>query len=257
MPRYKKKDALEIVKKIKHCIGNNGVLPYYQPIIDNKTKEVHKYEALMRLDYKSDIIFPSDFMDLSLKSKTYKALSIKQIFGDVDNHNIHVSINLNNDNITNKETVGIIHKLLSNCKYPGNVTFEIIETFEIKNFDIINRFIADVKKYGAKISIDDFGTGYSNFEYFSKLDFDYLKIDGSFVKDIAFNTKHQNIVNSLVLLVKGTKIKLIGEFVENKHILQKLIDLGVHFSQGYYFGKPQPLDALLNSEKKELLELCN
>jgi len=253
--KSKKEYCLNIINKIKYCISNNSVIPYYQPIVDNKSGEIYKYEALMRLNYKNEILLPYDFMELALKSKTYNILTsliIEKIFADVNAYGISVSINITMDDINNIKTTNKIYNLLCSCKYPENITFELIETVEICNIDNFHQFLANIKSYRSKISIDDFGTGYSNFEYFSMFDFDYLKIDGSFIKDIVHNKKHQNIVKSLLLLIKDTPIKLIGEFVENKEILDKLNELGVHFSQGYYFDKALPIENL-NLYKKDYI----
>lgn len=254
-PKSKKEYKLNTINKIKHCISNKLIIPYYQPIINNKTGLVEKYEALMRLHYNNEILFPNDFMTLSLKSKTYSSLTqliLDKIFEDVNLHNISVSINLTMDDINNNETCYKIFELLNNCKFPENITFEIIETIEIINLEIFRNFISNIKKYNAKISIDDFGSGYANFEYFSRFEFDYLKIDGYFIKDILTNIKHQNIVNSLVLLTKKSNIKLIAEFVENEEIYKMLQRLGIHFSQGYFFGKAQPIQNIINKKESSI-----
>lgn len=93
--------------------------------------------------------------------------------------------------------------------------------------------------YGCKIAIDDFGSGYSNFEYILKLDADYIKIDGSLIKDIDHNKDSQDIVKTIVSFAKLKNISTIAEFVSSKEIYEKVVELGVDYSQGYYFGKPE------------------
>jgi c-di-GMP phosphodiesterase len=252
--KIKKETSLNIINKIKHCINNKLVVPYYQPIIDNSTGKIYKYEALMRLKYNNEIIFPNIFMDLALKSKTYHTLSIliiEKIFKDVNSYGINVSINITMDDINNKETCFKIFDLLQKCQYPENITFEIIETVEIVDLENFDNFLKRIKSYNSKMSIDDFGTGYSNFEYFSRFDFDYLKIDGYFIKDITTNKKHQDIIKSIVSLTKDSNVELIGEFVENIDIYEKIKELGVHYSQGFYFSKPKPIEKLEIKLKKD------
>ena len=95
-----------------------------------------------------------------------------------------------------------------------------------------------MKKHGCKIAIDDFGTGYSNFGYLAKLDIDYIKIDGSLITNIDTDLTQKVTVESILLFAKKMNIKTIAEFVENESIYNILVELGVDFSQGYYFSKP-------------------
>jgi EAL domain-containing protein (putative c-di-GMP-specific phosphodiesterase class I) len=96
-----------------------------------------------------------------------------------------------------------------------------------------------VKSYGCKVAIDDFGTGYSNFSYLAKLDIDYIKIDGSLIKDIDTDLVQMATVESILHFARKVGIKTIAEYVENEIIYNHLCSLGVNFSQGYYFSKPQ------------------
>ena len=118
------------------------------------------------------------------------------------------------------------------------IIFEIIESEGIENFDKVLEFITDVKRYGTKISIDDFGTGYSNFEYLMKLKVDYIKIDGSMIKNIDNDKSAQMIIASIVSFAKNMNIKTVAEFVHSKNVYEKVKELGVDYSQGYYFGEP-------------------
>lgn len=234
----------EISKILEISIKNNLIVPYYQPIVNNISQKVEKYEALMRINFNNRVLIPKDFMRYSIENGIYPVLSlqmIQKIFNDVNIFNIKVSINLTMQDICNENITLKIYELLKKCKYTENITFEIVEIFHILDTDKFTKFANEIKNFNAKLSIDDFGSGYSNFEYFSKFDFDYIKIDGLFIKDILTNKKHQNIINSLLLLVKDTNIKLIAEFVENEFIFKKLKELGIHFSQGYYFGKAIPI----------------
>ena len=95
-----------------------------------------------------------------------------------------------------------------------------------------------VKALGCKIAIDDFGTGYSNFEYLVKLKADYIKIDGSLIKDIDKNRISEIVCKNIVNFARDLNMKTIAEFVENESIFNKVKELGIDYSQGYYFDKP-------------------
>ena len=116
---------------------------------------------------------------------------------------------------------------------------KIIKPNEVRDFEVIKSFIKRVKRMGVKIAIDDFGAGYSNFERLLDFEPDILKIDGSLVKNIANDSYSRNVVETIVSFAKKQKIITIAEFVENEEIFNILYDLGVDYSQGYYFGEPK------------------
>ena len=120
-----------------------------------------------------------------------------------------------------------------------NITFEILESESISDYNAIKTFIDDMKKVGAKVAIDDFGSGYSNFEHLINLDIDFIKIDGSLIKNIHREPSAYNIVNLINTFAHESNIKTVGEFVENEEIYKTLQEIGVDYAQGYYFAKPE------------------
>lgn len=129
--------------------------------------------------------------------------------------------------------------MLERYKIGKRVVFEIVESESIEKFEQVHDFIEKVKSYNCKIAIDDFGTGYSNFEYLLKLNADYIKIDGSMIKDIDKSKEAEIVVSTIVGFAKKMDIKTIAEFVENESILEKVKELGIDYSQGYYFSAPK------------------
>ena len=121
------------------------------------------------------------------------------------------------------------------------IVFELLEDETVEDFNIIKDFIHEVKSKGVQIAIDDFGAGYSNFERILEFEPDIVKIDGSLVKNIEHDTFSRNIVETIVLFAKKQNIETIAEYVENESIFNILNELGVDYSQGYYFGKPEEL----------------
>ena len=92
---------------------------------------------------------------------------------------------------------------------------------------------------GSKIAIDDFGTGYSNFEHLLKLDVDYIKIDGSLIKNIVNDDKHRIIVETIVSFARRIGIKTVAEFVSDDSILNAIKEIGISCAQGFHIGKPE------------------
>jgi len=233
---------------IKEAIKDNQITPYYQPIIDNKSGEIVKYEALARIVKNNEIMMPGMFLDISKKIKYYNDITramILKSFKDFKDINKQISINLTIDDIANIRTFNFIIEQLSQNKNNENIIFELVETEGVEDFELFDKFVNTVRKFGARISIDDFGTGYSNFSYLAKMEPDFLKIDGSLIKNIE-NQKDFDVVKAIVDFAKMYDIKTIAEFVENEDIYVLVKELGIDYSQGYYFSKPIAFENIEN-----------
>ncbi len=243
---YEYEQNLHWTKKIKDAINNNMIEPLYQPIVDTQTKQVVKYEALMRMvDRNGEYIAPIHFLELAKKNKLYPELTkiiIEKTFKKFKNFNAQVSINISVEDILNEHIHAIILEKLNQYKLGSKIVFEILESEGIENYEEVKHFIKEVKKTGAKISIDDFGTGYSNFEYLMKLDVDYIKIDASMIKNIDKNKNSKIVTETIINFAQKMNIKTIAEFVHSNDVYQIVKSLGVDYSQGYYFGEPKKLD---------------
>lgn len=124
---------------------------------------------------------------------------------------------------------------------PSTICFEITETAAIANLDAAARFIQTFKKLGCRFALDDFGAGMSSFGYLKRLPVDYLKIDGSFVKDILIDPIDRAVVEMIVRMAKVTGKQTVAEFVETNEIMIELKAIGVDYGQGYAIGAPEQL----------------
>ena len=231
-------------KKIKEAIKNDKIVLFFQPIIDNNTKKINKYESLIRLiDEDDKVITPYFFLEIAKKAKLYKQLTkivIQKSFEAFRENDFEFSINLSIDDILDKEINDYIIEMLAIYNISNRVIFEIVESESIENFYDIQKFIKNVKILGCRIAIDDFGTGYSNFEYLMRLEADFIKIDGSIIKEILHDKNSETITSVIVDFAKKMNIQVIAEFVENEEIFEKVKELGIEKSQGYYFSEPKP-----------------
>ena len=245
--QQKAKENMKTVFMIKHALENQNIISYFQPIVDNKTKQIVKYESLVRLiDENKKVISPFFFLDTAKKSNYYDQITnivLAHSFSVLKKCNVDISINLSPLDIERKATREYIFKLLDQYKdFASRVVFELLEDESVKEFDTIKRFISDVKKYGVKIAIDDFGAGYSNYERLLNYQPDILKIDGCLIVDIETSSYSLSAVKSIVTFAKEQNLQTVAEYIENESIFNIIRDLGVDFSQGYYFGKPELLD---------------
>lgn len=239
----KNRNNIWMISKIKSAIEEDRIVPYFQGIVDNTTRRIVKYEALIRLiDNDGTVLSPFWFLEHAKKSKLYSKLTkivVDKTFSLFETNHFEFSINLTLQDILDDEVRMFLYTKLSTSSAANRAVFEIVESEGIENFEEVIEFIQNVKHYGCKIAIDDFGTGYSNFSYLSKLDVDYLKIDGSLIKNITTDADHLLTVESILFYAHKKKIKTIAEFVENEEIFDTLIDLGIDYSQGYLFSAPK------------------
>ncbi len=237
------KDNIRLATKVKKAIENDDVLVYFQPIYNNKTKVIEKYETLVRLKYEDEIIYPNSFLSISKDIKKYKKVTkaiVKKSFEYFQHLDSEFSINLSAEDISSKEMINYIYKMITEYKVGDRLVIEIVESEAIENYDEFLKFIKDVKSLGCKIAIDDFGSGYSNYQYIINLNeyIDYLKIDGTLIRDIHTNRKTQLLVGTLKFLCDNLGIKTIAEYIENEEIFEYVKSMGINYSQGYYIGKP-------------------
>ncbi|MEA1916166.1 MAG: EAL domain-containing protein [Campylobacterota bacterium] len=229
-------------KKIKDGLKYDKFVPVFQPIVNNHTKKWEKYEALVRLEDDGKLVSPYFFLDISKKTKHYKDITkimIKKSFDMFKNRDEEFSINLTMEDIINEDIKTYIFDMLDSYQIGDRVVFEIVESESIENFELVAIFIDKVKSYGSKIAIDDFGTGYSNFKYLMKVKADYIKIDGSMIKNIDTDKDAQMVVETIVEFAKKMNMKTVAEFVENQSILDKVNELGIDYTQGYFYSEPK------------------
>ena len=235
---------ISCIKQIKKAILNGAIVPYFQPIVDNISGKIVKYEALVRMIDKDSVISPFFFLEVAKKAKLYSKITTiildKTLDIFIDFPQYECSINLSTEDIVNEDTRDYIYSKLAKYPHPSKIVFEITEATEITDFDIVIEFIKKVRSFGVKISIDDFGTGYANFEYILNLDVDYIKIDGSLIKRIDVDEESRILTEAIIAFSKKLGTKTIVEFVHNKKVFDEVVALGADYSQGYFIGRPEP-----------------
>jgi len=244
------KENLKIIDTIKYAIADDRIIPYFQPIINLQSAKVEKYEALVRLQLKNgELLSPYHFLETLKKTSYYyevtKIMLHKTIITAKRYPEYRFSLNISMDDILNNSIKTMIfEEIRLNFEKKPNLDIEILESEYIHDTTKVQEFIEKLHLLGVNVLLDDFGSGYSNFSYFSHLDIDLVKIDGSIVKEIGSDNRKYHMLQSIYDFSQGLELENVAEFVETKEIAHILRGVGVKYAQGYYFGAPAPTPLL-------------
>ncbi|MDH5183851.1 MAG: EAL domain-containing protein [Gammaproteobacteria bacterium] len=244
------------VAKINEALKNDSFALYVQQIKSLKNNAHPHYEILIRLPSMGEIIMPMAFIPAAERYNLMPKLdrwvvahTFKWLREDGKDYEGVLTINLSGTTLSDKDFLPyIISELTHSDINPSQICFEITETAAISNLGLAIGFINEVKRQGAFFALDDFGSGLSSFNYLKNLPVDYLKIDGSFVRDIDRDLISYTMVESICHVGRVMGLKMIAEFVENESILKKVEELGIDYAQGYGIHKPEPLINLMYSQ---------
>jgi len=241
------------VSGIKEALEEDRFVLYRQEITALTADETTPhYELLLRMRARDgDIIPPGAFIpaaerynlmnavDRWVIDTAFRCLNERQHRGD----NSIYSINLSGNSINDDGFPDYVQQKIDQYRIrTGQLCFELTETAAVFNLHKASHMIHTLKRLGCRFSLDDFGSGLSSFGYLKNLPVDFLKIDGSFVKDMNTDPMNRAIVEAIHQVGHTLSIRTIAEFVENQDIVDHLRDIGVDFGQGYHFSRPEPLD---------------
>ena len=248
---------------IYQAYKNNEFVVYYQPFIDLERENLTGMEALLRRKKPNgEIVMPSKFIDLLEETELIEQVGV-QVIEDVcaqlrswidEGYSIvPVSINLSTLQFKNPKLAENIICILEKYNiHPSLIVLEITESVVMKDIEMAQKTIYELRKYGFKIAIDDFGTGYSSLGYLKKFLFDHLKIDISFTKEIVENHQDRAIVGAIISIAKALSLQTIAEGIETLDQLEIIQEMGCEMGQGYLWDAPlKPEDI----QEKYLLKL--
>ncbi len=252
----RRKVEMKWVNNIQRALRDDLFELFAQPIValeeGGNGPNIH-FEILVRLtDNEGGILCPDAFMPAAEHYYLMPAIDrwvidrllsyLQPRWPSLETHNFIVSINLSGQSIGEDSfRFELIEQLQLSCVPADRFCFEITETAAIANLNEAKILIRELKEQGCAISLDDFGSGLSSFAYLKNLDVDYLKIDGSFVKDIADDQVSKSMVSAINQVGKSMGLATIAEWVESQKAADLLRSIGVDFGQGYHFGKPSQL----------------
>ncbi len=254
-----KRREMNWATRIDSAIENNQFMLYQQRIIPLNGKGTSHNEYLIRLKDKERIITPGAFIPAAERYQRMIAIDhwvidhafshLQQIRKTEDKNHL-ININLSGQSLSNDTLFGFIHSLLLKYKLaPSNICFEITETAAIANFHTSIDLINQLKELGCLIALDDFGCGLSSFSYLKSMNIDFLKIDGSFIRNIDKNPIDRSIVESINNISHVAGFKTVAEYVETQKIADVLKEIGIDYAQGFSINRPQPLKLEANTIK--------
>jgi len=248
-------EHISLEANLRNALTNNELVVYYQPQINVIDEHIIGMEALVRwLHPQQGLIPPNKFIPLaeltgliSLLGEQVLIQASKQLVKWKNEYNFQgrLAVNISTVQLEEKNFIRTISKILEDNKcQPEWIEFEVTEGYIMKNPEQAIQILQAIQDMGIKIAIDDFGTGYSSLSYLKKLPINKLKIDQSFVKDLAENEDDRAIVDSIISLAKSMKLNIIAEGVETKLQKHLLMTSGCANIQGYLYSKPLPSDEL-------------
>ncbi len=243
--------------ELRSALDQDRFKLFCQPIVPvngGGEAEIH-YEILIRmLSEEGEIIAPHHFIPAAERYGLAPEIDRWVIRSALHQHTelfgtrpeAQLAINLSGKSLTDERLLEFVLRELARSKVPpSSVCFEVTETATIQNLAQAQRFIQAIRGNGCQLALDDFGSGLSSFGYLKNLQVDFLKIDGSFVRHIAEDNVALGMVKAINDVGRIMAIKTIAEFTENAAILDRLRTLGVDYAQGFYIGKPSPVNELL------------
>ncbi|MDY0007012.1 MAG: EAL domain-containing protein, partial [Spongiibacteraceae bacterium] len=192
-------------------------------------------------DKQGSVINPGSFLEVARKLRLDRQITrimLDKCFATFSHQPCEFSINLSYADLIDDELSAFIRRRLEETGAGPRIIFEILESDGIENYQHARHFIDEVKAYGCRIAIDDFGTGYSNFEYLLRLDVDLIKIDGSLIRQLDSDTNAMILTQGIVNFAHSLGIATVAEYVHSAVIQERVVQLGIDFSQGEYIGMP-------------------
>lgn len=249
-------DEVDILSKLVHAIPNKEFELYYQPIVNSIDKTLHGYEALIRWPQKDGSMIPPDkFISIAEKNNYIKGITqwvVSQVASDIirlknDNLNFQVHINISTLDLYDDDLYNQLFDMVANKHLePSSMILEVTESALMSDVDAAYLMLSKLSELGFYISIDDFGTGYSSLSLLRILAFNQIKIDQSFIRNMAVGNSDYAIVASTIYLAHSLGCNVVAEGVEDEHLFAELQELGCDYVQGYYISKPQDIDSIIN-----------
>ena len=237
-------------ERIRRAVEEDRLVLCGQPVLDLNTNEIHSYELLVRLpgDRSDELLLPSAFLYVAERFGLIQAMDVWVVRSAIQliaehaqtGRHLVLSVNLSGKSISDPKLGSLIEAALEESGIdPARLIFELTETAAIGNFEQAKIFATRLRSRGCQLALDDFGAGFGSFYYLKNLPFDYIKIDGGFIRGLVSNPMDQLVVQAIVTIARGLGKRTVAEFVGDEESTSLLRAIGVDYAQGYYIGEPR------------------
>ena len=238
------KDNTKWTKWLKDALDNDKLIAYYQPIIDCKSGEITKYEALVRLEHDGVIYAPFHFLSTARYAGLLYQITqrvFEQACARFSTNTLHFSVNITDQDLVESDFIRFIEQTRTQYGIDvDRIYFEILEDSSILANPVAEKHLNELTALGYHLCLDDFGVQCSNFAQLGNLDLDIVKIDGTYIKDIDVNTKSQVVTESILFFTHKIGVKTVAEFVHSSQVYEIVKSMGIDYAQGYFIGEPKP-----------------
>jgi len=245
-------------ERIRQALEENRLILHCQPILDLNRNEICQYEILLRLpgEHRGEPLPPSAFLYTAERFGLIQAIDgwvVQEAIALIAEHErkgvkLVLNVNLSGKSIGDRKLAALIEETLAEAGIdPTRLNFELTETAAIANLEEAKAFASRMRSRGCQFALDDFGAGFGSFYYLKNFPFDYLKIDGDFIRGLTRSPIDQLVVEAIVSIARGMGKKTVAEFVADEETVQLLRKIGVDCAQGYYIGVPRPVSEVLQT----------
>lgn len=256
-----RQSEMEWISVIKQCIHKDHFELFYQQLMPSENSQSsYHYELLLRLKHEGKLISPAAFLPAVERYGLMPIVDrwvVQHYFSWLKQHPEQMqqlslaSINISGHSICDEKFDVFLNNAFQTYRIePTKICFEITESMAITRLDQTVAFINRYKRMGCQFALDDFGTGFSSYAYLKNLPVNYLKIDGVFIKDIATDRIDYAMVKSIREVAAAIGIKTVAEYVDSQPVVDRLIEMGIDYQQGYFHHKPESLSRLLEASKR-------
>jgi diguanylate cyclase (GGDEF)-like protein/PAS domain S-box-containing protein len=241
--------------QIRRALAQDTFVLHCQPIVDLKTQAIAQWELLLRLpDDRGELMLPDQFLNDAERSGAILGIdqwvlreAIRLVAASRDHdRQLALTVNLSGRSVVDPELPGFIQARLQETGIdPASLVLEVNETATIANINHAVAFAAKLHELGCRLALDGFGAGFGSFYYLKYIPFDFVKIDGEFIRQLPSSPTDQLILDSIVQMSRGLGKRTIAEFAGDQATVELLRDRGVDFAQGFYVGRPMPVSSAL------------
>ena len=246
-------------RELREVLDENRVMLCSQPVIRLADRTSVHQEILVRIiDRNGGMVLPGQFIEVAESLGMAQEIDLRVVSKVIDvlkgpefrGRKTRFFVNLSRTSISDPHWVRRFQAMLAAAPIDhSQLVFEITETAAMSSVDVTQEFIAQMKSMGCRFALDDFGAGFRSIYVLKRFDVDYLKIDGSFVRDLAVDNASRLFVRALCDVARGLNKQVVAEWVEDQSVMDILVEMGVQYGQGFLFARPVPFPAVTAFEQ--------